>query len=227
MVGYDNPGFGEAPPRSLLSVGSEMRELRRARRMTLRELSEACGLSQSHLSTIERGLAQPSMDALAGIAAALAVAPDWFFAARPGAGPLERAHVVRAHNRRTLDALYGERELGYSEALISSSIGGAVYMGLTVYEPGSERPERPLPCQAGEEHGLVLEGELEMQIGDEVITLRSGDSYSFGARIPHRVRNPADRVCRLVWAASPVMIPLPERVRPAPRSEDGGDGEGP
>lgn len=194
---------------SLVFLGSEVRQLRKARQLTLKQLAQSAGISVSHLSAIERGASNPSMDVLAAIAAALNVTMDWFFARRPGMGPMERACVVRNQNRRNLNTLYGQDapELGYSDQLLSSSIGGAFYMGLAVYAPYSERPEDALQKHEGEEHGLVIEGELELQIGEEFITLHEGDSYSFDARIPHHARNRADCPCRLVWAVSPVVIP--------------------
>lgn len=194
---------------NLPSLGSEVRQLRKSRKLTLKALSEASGISLSHLSAIERGASNPSMDILQTLSGALRVTPDWFFARRPGTGPMERAFVVRAQNRRNLNALYGqnEGELGYSDALLSSSIGGSFYMGMATYAPHSERPDDPLLKHTGEEHGIVVEGELEMQIGDEFIKLREGDSYSFDARIPHHGRNKTNRVCKLIWAVSSVVIP--------------------
>lgn len=199
----------KAMARSLLSMGAEVRQLRKARQMTLKDLSKASGVSLSHLSAIERCASHPSLDVLGAIAAALAVTPDWFFARRPGAGPLEQAYVVRARNRRNLNSLYGQdaQELGYTDTLLSSTIGGDFYMGLAVYEPYSERPDDPLQKHEGEQHGVVIEGELELQIGDEFITLKEGDSYSFDARIPHHARNKTDEICKLIWVVSPVVIP--------------------
>ena len=194
---------------SLLSLGAEVRQLRKARKMTLKALCKAAGISISHLSAIERGASNPSVDVLAEIARGLDVTPDWFFARRPGTGPMERAHIVRSQNRRNLNTLYGQGvgELGYSDSLLSSSIGGSFYMGIAVYEPHSETPRGREHAHEGEEHGLVLEGELEMRIDGEVVILRAGDSYSFDGRIPHHARNRTDRVCKLVWAVSPVVIP--------------------
>ncbi|WP_299616438.1 cupin domain-containing protein [uncultured Tateyamaria sp.] len=208
-------------PGALSSLGSEVRQLRKARQLTLKQLSAQAGISLSHASAIERGVTNPSVDVLHAIAQALSVTPDWFFARRSGPGPMEQTYVVRAQNRRNLNALYGQgvEELGYSDQLLSSSIGGQFYMGLAVYAPFSEGPEQPLQEHEGEEHGLVLEGELEMQIGDECITLRAGDSYSFDARIPHHGRNRTDRPCRLIWAVSPVVIPK-DVVHPLPAEKD-------
>ncbi|MEM8797199.1 MAG: XRE family transcriptional regulator [Pseudomonadota bacterium] len=198
-----------AMPKSLLSVSSEIRQLRKARQMTLKELSNASGVSLSHLSAIERGTAQPSMDALGSVADALSVTPDWFFARRSGAGPMEQACVVRAQNRRNLNSLYQQdvRELGYTDALLSSSIGGNFYMGMTVYEPASDQYEDALLKHKGEVHAFLIEGELEVRIGDEVIVLHEGDSYSCDASIPHRAYNRSNRAARVIWAISPVVIP--------------------
>lgn len=198
-------GFAEAAA----SFGGEVRELRKARGLTLKQLSVASGVSLSHLSAIERGASKPSLDVIGSIAEALSVSPDWFFAKRSGAGPFERACIVRRHERRNLNALYGqsEGEIGYTDRLLSSTIGGRFYMGLARYAPGAERPDEPMLVHDGEEHGVIIEGELEMTLGDEVITLRAGDSYSFEARIPHHARNRTDAPALLVWAVSPVVIP--------------------
>jgi transcriptional regulator with XRE-family HTH domain len=210
--------------KSLVSMGSEVRQLRKARQMTLKELHEASGVSLSHLSAIERGSSQPSMDVLNAISDALSVTPDWFFARRPGAGPMEQAHVVRSQNRRNLNSLYGQdaRELGFSDALLSSSIGGGFYMGVSDYAPQSGPSDDALLQHQGEVHAYLIEGELEVGIGDEVITLHAGDSYSCDASIPHRARNRTDKVARLIWAISPVVIPKDVRrleSDQAPKSE--------
>ena len=198
-----------AMAKSVASLGSEVRQLRKVREMSLKDLAASSGISISHLSAIERNASKPSIDVVQAIADALAVSADWFFAKRHGAGPMERAHVVRAQNRRDLNKLYQQSssELGYEDRLLSSSIGGQFYMGIATYSPGAERPDEPLQQHDGEEHGVVLEGELEMQIGDELVILRAGDSYSFNGTIPHHGRNRSNQVCKLIWAVSPVVIP--------------------
>lgn len=59
----------------------------------------------------------------------------------------------------------------------------------------------------GDVHGLVIEGEIALRLGDEEITLRNGDSFSFDGRIPHRCRNRTTAQAVLVWAICPVIIP--------------------
>jgi transcriptional regulator with XRE-family HTH domain len=54
-------------------LGSFVRAQRRERRLSLRRLSEASGISNPYLSQIERGLRKPSADVLQQIAKALGV----------------------------------------------------------------------------------------------------------------------------------------------------------
>ncbi len=194
---------------NLIGLGSEVRQVRKARGLTLKGLSKSTGISVSHLSAVERGTTNPSLDIVHRIADALGIASDWFFARRSGKGPMERAYVVRKQNRRDLNRLYGEGidALGLTDQLLSSSIGGDFFMGVATYNPHSSRPGHPMYQHAGELHGFILSGEMELQIADEKITLREGDSYSFPTDIIHNARNVTDQPCQLVWAISPVTIP--------------------
>jgi transcriptional regulator with XRE-family HTH domain len=194
---------------ALVSLGSELRQVRKARKLTLKQVALETGISTSHLSAIERGATNPSLEVVRGLADTLDIHPDWFFARRPGLGPMERAYVVRKRNRRDLNTLYREDkdEIGLTDALLSSSIGGRLLMGLAVYEPHSERPGHTIYQHEGEQHGLVVDGELELQIGDECMTLRAGDSFSFPTDLLHNLWNRTDRPAQLVWAIAPIVIP--------------------
>lgn len=193
----------------LAAFGAEVRQLRKARQMTLADLAGSSGVSISHLSAIERGTVSASLNKISRIAEALAVPEEWFFAHRPGAGPLERAYVVRKPNRRNLNLLYGEpiEQTGYSDQLLSSSIGGGFYFGVSEYLPHSEEVIDQYFSRDGEIHGVVLEGEVQLALEKESITLRAGDSFSFPGDILHALRNVADQPARMIWVNSPVIIP--------------------
>lgn len=194
---------------TLATLGAEVRQLRKARQMTLADLAKASGVSVSHLSAIERGSVNATLDKIKRIASALDVPEEWFFAFRPGDGPLERTYVVRRDNRRNVNMLYGEPAdvCGYSDTLLSSSLGGAFHMGMSEFPPYSDTYPVEIYVREGEAHGLVLEGELELTLEDEVITLREGDSFSFPGDVPHTTRNVSDKPARLIWVNSPVIIP--------------------
>ncbi|MFK7878126.1 cupin domain-containing protein [Roseobacter sp.] len=143
----------------------------------------------------------------------------FFFALARGG---ERAGLRgAAQNRRYLKALYGQNanEVGYANQLLASSIAGQFFTALAVNAPFADGPEQPLLENEGDGYGLVLEGELAMPIGYELILLRGGDSCSLDARTPHYWRNRTDQERCLTWAVSPVVIPK-DVLRTAPPEKD-------
>lgn len=72
-------GLGGSPQDRLRSeLGRQVRLARTAKGWTLRDLSEASGLSVSQLSSIERGAHLPSLDSLLAVAHSLGAQPsDW------------------------------------------------------------------------------------------------------------------------------------------------------
>lgn len=66
-------------------VGEQIRDLRNEAGITQRDLALACGITPGHLSRIERGLAQPSLDVLIAIGACLGA--DLGVRYFPGSGP--------------------------------------------------------------------------------------------------------------------------------------------
>lgn len=69
---------GSVQDRLRSELGRQVRLARTARGWTLRDLSEASGLSVSQLSSIERGAHLPSLDSLLAVAHALGAQPsDW------------------------------------------------------------------------------------------------------------------------------------------------------
>jgi transcriptional regulator with XRE-family HTH domain len=51
----------------------------------------------------------------------------------------------------------------------------------------------------GREFGLVLEGELVVQLGFNHVTLHAGDSIVFDSTTPHRLANKSDQPMRALW----------------------------
>ncbi|MGI9510074.1 MAG: helix-turn-helix domain-containing protein [Geminicoccaceae bacterium] len=191
-------------------IGAEIREVRKARDLTLKDLAAEVDCSIAYLSRIERGAARVSVDLLEQISVALDVDPKWFFPDRSGSGPLERAHVVRKEKRRPLSSMYSRstEELGFEDELLSSSLDGGFYLLISRFPAASGPRESPLDGYAfeGEQHGIVLEGEILLLLDDELVVLRKGDSFSYPSTIPHRFRNNGRSEAVMVWAMAPVRI---------------------
>ena len=195
------------PDNALSRLGEDLRGLRKAQGLTLEDIAQASGKSVSFLSKIERGQARPSVTALQEIASALGVPVGWFFETDGPTPANERPHIVRANRRRRLSysGLTGTAYMGFTDHLLSAGLEGDLALGISTYEPGGSTGD-DLYTHAGEEAGLVLKGEIELTLSEEVFTLNAGDSFSFKGDIPHRYRNIGEGEARIVWANTPVTL---------------------
>lgn len=74
---------------------------------------------------------------------------------------------------------------------------GAEFLEIT-YAPGA-MSGTSLSHHEGREFGLILEGELLIELGFESYTLQKGDSIIFESTVPHRLSNKSDQPMRAVW----------------------------
>ena len=179
------------------SLGAQVRELRRARDLTLALLSDRAGLSPGYLSQIENNRAVPTIKSLHSIAHALDVNISWFFNGDDGGDARERPFIVRANARRNLR--FGS---GIVDELLSPHLRGELELLCSRFEPGATSGEEPYRHR-GEEAGVVVSGALEIWIGDNRFMLSEGDSFGFPSTTPHRYRNPGSREAVVVWAITP------------------------
>ena len=111
---------------ALSDLGSEIRQLRKVRGITLQQMGLATGKSVGFLSQVERNLTKPSVAALQDISEALSVHIGWFFPEDSTGSPEEREYIVRRHNRRrlTYSELSGTEYLGLHDSLLSANLNG-------------------------------------------------------------------------------------------------------
>jgi transcriptional regulator with XRE-family HTH domain len=178
-------------------VGKAVRDLRIAKNKTLADLARASGLSVGHLSQIERGVSSPSVKSLHAISRALGVTISWFFLPADPVSAYERDYIVRLKHRRAL-SFNG----GVKDSLLSPNLSRGLELILCELPPGAESGSEPY-AHRGEETGVVLEGTLEIWVGDRHFILEAGDSFAFSSEEAHRSRNPGSSPTRVVWAIAP------------------------
>lgn len=185
-----------APRETQEIVGARVRDLRKAKGMTLQQLAGRTGLSVGYLSQLERERAVPSIRALSTIARSLGVNISWFFPDPELAADPEASIVVRAARRPAL-----KFESGIRDELLCPTLSGKLEMLLCTFEPGASSGE--LYAHDGEEAGYVSEGQLELRVDDEVYLLNTGDSFHFDCNRPHGYRNPSDQRTVVIWSVTP------------------------
>jgi transcriptional regulator with XRE-family HTH domain len=180
------------------SLGMDLRDLRKARGMTLTRLSKESKLSQGYLSQVERGTSTPSVKALHSISRALGVTISWFFQNHVSGEDAElRNVVVRSGSRRRLTF-----NNGIVDELLSPTLSREIEMLQCTFPPGSSSGDEPYTHQ-GEEAGIVLSGTLNMWIEDMHVVLNEGDSFAFSSSKSHRYANLGDVDAVVIWTITP------------------------
>lgn len=189
------------------AVGLEIRAMRRAQNMTLKDLAQAASLSVGFLSLVERGQKQPSLDALQRISKALSVEIGWLFPTSPSDDPVEDAYVVRKGFRRRIDysRLSGTEYLGETDYLLTPSVEGQLVMTMMQFSPGGHSGDNPLSHE-GEEAGYVLSGQLTLEVEGQVFVLEKGDSFGFSGEKPHRYLNNGTEDLQIILSNTPVIM---------------------
>jgi len=167
-----------------LGIGSKIRELRKKRGMTLARLGELSSLSVGFLSQIENNIAVPPLTTLLAVARALEVKLETFFIEE---GPSERVSVVKKTDQVPV-ARRRPDEVGYHYlALAHRRADKKMEPFLVEFEPRKKEQMKSFD-HLGEEFIFVVEGVIELRVGDEKHILEAGDSIYFDSDIPHAAR---------------------------------------
>ena len=193
MTTLQQPEPPEAVPAGQ-ALGRRLRELRRSRRRTLRSVAEAAEVSESFLSQVERGRANPSVSSLTRIAAALGLTVHELFAPSRQDG----SQVVRAGETAPLE--FGE---GARKWLLSPRPLQDLEVVVCEYDVGGHSGAEACVHGDGEETCVVLTGVVEHQVGDKVLRLAAGDAASYRSSQPHRTVNLGDVPARVLHALTP------------------------
>jgi mannose-6-phosphate isomerase-like protein (cupin superfamily) len=164
--------------------------------MRLKDVAEQVGCTVSMLSKIETGRAAPSLRMLHAIVAALGSNIAALFSSAP-----DQNVVVYRKGDRPI-AHVGTLRQGISLERLAPFAPGRVLEGnIHRVMPGADNggPIR----HAGEEIGYVLEGEIEITIGEQTYTLREGDSFFFKSDVEHSYRNKSSEIASVIWINTP------------------------
>jgi transcriptional regulator with XRE-family HTH domain len=188
------PAATDQPDEQDLQLGARIRQLRKAKRVTLRDAATAASVSESFLSQVERGLANPSVASLRRIADALEQPIATLFL-----GSEPEGMVVRFAERRRLTHPGG----AFEDSLVTSSAARKLQIHQTVISPGGSPGDEPYTHSADEECVIVLEGALLMTAGENTVRLEQGDSMVLDPRQGHRFDNPLDTPTTVLWVMTP------------------------
>jgi len=131
------------------------------------------------------------------ITEAPALNPEAYLNALPPVDLRGASPVVHKENRKLLSP--GE---GIRFHLLTPNLSGPIELIYNEYDPGATTGPA-FYSHPGSECGLILSGELVIQIKEDVYTLKEGDSITFNSSDPHLKKNISDKMCTCIWANVP------------------------
>lgn len=180
-----------------VGIGVRLRHARMTRRLTLRELADKAQCSESMVSKVENGRALPSLTTLHRICRVLDLTVGQLFA-KSGEPP---GVLMRTGERAVLDMhpLRPGSDIK-SEQLIPFDPRNLLEGSILLIAPGST-PE--LISHEGEEVGYVIEGTLQITVGETTYVAHEGDSVHFPSSLPHSYHNPGPEMARVIVINTP------------------------
>lgn len=195
-----------------LDVGSELRRVRESRKLSLRNVASAVGVSASLLSQVETGKTQPSVSTLYALVNYLGISLDGLMGTtRAGAPSIGVANPVvepASSGTRLSDAVVQRREdnpviemeNGVTWERLAVGASSVADPLIVTYQPSaSSSMEGKMMRHAGLEYGVLLEGRLTLRIDFDTYELEPGDSFCFDSGRPHLYVNQSDQPARGIW----------------------------
>ncbi len=188
-------------------VGQRLKQVRAKAGLTQRQLAERSGVTHGLISMLEANKNSPSVASLRKILGGIPMTMVEFFEPER---PASDTVFFRPEDLADLTGRVGHAHgNGHSGAMSFRQVGDPRAHNLQIlherYAPGADTGETMLEHQS-HEGGVVIAGELEVTVGDEVRVLKAGDAYLFDSRVPHRFRNISDAPCEVVSACSPPWL---------------------
>jgi transcriptional regulator with XRE-family HTH domain len=165
-------------------IGARVREHRTGRGWTLDELARRSGVSRRQLSNIERGDGNPSIATLLRLSDALGIGlPVLVDVERPTASTITPAGQA--------PVLWTGPHGGQASLVAGTGPPDVVELwDWTLHAGEHHRSEAHSP--GTRELLLVLEGRIDLTVGDHTDRLDTGDAATFAGDIPHGYATPTD-----------------------------------
>ena len=164
------------------AIGGRVRQGRAGRGWTLDQLAERSGVSRRMLVSIEQGSANPSIATLLLISDALGIG-------LPALVEMDHAPGLRVTRVGAAPVLWRGKQGGQAVLVAGTEPPEVTELWDWTLGPG-ESHSSPAHAAGTRELLLVLDGQLEVRVGQHAEILATGDSASFAGDLPHGYVNP-------------------------------------
>lgn len=169
-----------------VSVGSKVKSIREAKKITIEQVSERSGLTVEQIEIIEQNKNLPSLAPLIKIARVLGVRLGTFLDDNDNLGPV----VCRKEDKPESISFSSETANSHNHlnffALAQTKAGRHMEPFLIDIDSASKNGYQ-LSSHEGEEFIYVLEGQIEVTYGKNKYVLNAGESIYYDSIVDHNV----------------------------------------
>lgn len=167
---------------AIKQIGERLKGLRDVLDIPAEEIANLCGITLEQYEKMENGESELSVANLQKIAKEYNVSLDVLLFG-------EEPHMNSYFLTRKGQGLHIERRKAYNyESLASGFRGRTADPFIVTVEPKPADTPKEMNSHNGQELNMVLEGTMELTIGNKTLTLNEGDSIYFDATQPHGMR---------------------------------------
>lgn len=170
-------------PKGVEDIGQRIRKIREEKGVALEELSRLTGFDVEFLASLEKNEAQPQLGTVIKLSKALDSA---FGRLVSGVGD-KLYSITRKSERRVVSrstSKSGKKQL-YTYKSLAPEVKGRHMEALIVQLEVD--PDKEISVHEGEEFIFVLDGIVELAIGDDKFELEPGDSVYYLSTTPHHI----------------------------------------
>ena len=180
----------------IAEISGKIRNLRKEKDLTLKDLSMKTGLSVSFLSQVENGYSSLAITSLKKISEALNVTMNYFFKT-----PEIHNFLVKADEEKAFKI-----EGSNSQFIrISGDFTGRKIESMIIIIPPQQM--HGSKCNhPGEEFVYVLEGTLMVNLAGIEYLVKAGDSIQYPSTTDHSWTNPLNEKTKLLSIATPILF---------------------
>jgi quercetin dioxygenase-like cupin family protein len=189
--------IGQGLPREdvIVNVGERVRKVREGRGLSLEDISQRTGLDGDLLQQIEDGNLAPPLGVVIKLAKALEMKMGYFISGEPN-----RPYTVVRQTDRKVVSRYDSKKgkhYGYEyESLAPNKKDRHMEPFMVTLAPSTTEEERS--THDGQEFIYVMEGKMEVRLGEEIHVLEPGDAIYYDSTVPHLVKCHGDQKTRIL-----------------------------
>ncbi len=190
-----------------MKIGERIRALRKAKGLSIADVSKQSGIPESTISGIERHMVSPPLGNIVSLAKVFDVSVGDFFG-ESGDSPY---CIVRSSDRKTVSRFNSTDGAagGYTYQSLGQQKKNRHMEPFLVTLSPSESSETEPNQHIGEEIIFVLEGHVEVRLLDQTEILNPGDSIYYDSTMPHFIschgKEPAT-ILAVIYAKDEMII---------------------